>query len=56
MVAKPENNTTSLTMRTVSSRPKRTFAIHGSGAGFPDCLFMLEEPTFDILGRIVAIA
>ena len=26
------------------------------GAGFPDCLFMLDEPTFGLLVRIVAIA
>jgi hypothetical protein len=53
IVAKPENKTVSLTTRTVSSKLKRTFAIHGSDSGFSDRLFMLEEPAFGLLVRTV---
>jgi hypothetical protein len=45
-VAKPDNNTASLATRTVSSKPKRTFAINGSDSGFSDRRFMLDEPAF----------
>jgi hypothetical protein len=35
-------------------RSKRAFAIHGSGAEFPDRVFMLDEPAFGLLVRIPA--
>jgi hypothetical protein len=44
----------SLITRTLSSAPKRTSAIHGSGAEFPDRVFMLDEPAFGLLVRIPA--
>jgi hypothetical protein len=47
----PENKTASLTTRTVSSKPKRTLAIHGSAAGFSDRMFIFEEPAFGLLVR-----
>ena len=54
MVATPEYKAASLTTRTVSSKPKRTFASHGSGAGFPDRLFIPDQPAPGLLVRTAA--
>jgi hypothetical protein len=43
IVARPEYKAASLTTRALSSRPKRTLAIHGSVSAFPARLFMQDK-------------